>query len=225
VHPFTEQTQETIAALLRESLYEERGCKTDWLREIIDDFTTHEIVGKGYTGMLELENITHGMTRPCVIDVKLNCVGHDEQKRTRVMKKYAVSTSILYGFRITALQFYKAQDDLPTFYSKACSRYYDVKKTHERLGEFFRSEEHSGRPPVVDLAIAKIGEIAACLRQTCGFRFYSTSLLMAYDASAAKPVLRTKLIDFGRVAVVEEGGPDTVILSSLQHFTEFLEAL
>jgi hypothetical protein len=175
--------------------------------------------------MLELENITHGMARPCVIDVKLNCIGHDEQKRSHVIKKYAGSTAILYGFRIIALQFFKAQDDLPTFYSKACSRYYDVKKTQERLGEFFRLEEHSGRPPVVDLAIARIEEIAASLRNTCGFRFYSTSLLMAYDASALKPVFRTKLIDFGRVKFVEEGGPDTVILSSLQHFTEFLEAL
>jgi hypothetical protein len=175
-------------------------------------------------GLLELEDMTAGMVRPCVLDVKLNCVGHSRAKQAIVKRKYLHTTVFEHGFRICGLQFYKSQDNFPTFYSKSGSRCYDSSTTLKRLKEFFRADEGEGYPLLVSLAIARVDELIASLRKTWGFRFFSTSLLLAYDAVPNSHV-KAKLIDFGRVAEVHADEQDEVVIASLQSFKQFLEAI
>jgi hypothetical protein len=159
-----------------------------------------------------------------VLDVKLNCGGHSTAKQAIFKRKYLRTTAFEHGFRICGLQFYKSQDNSPTFYAKSGSWCYDSSTTLKRLKEFFRSDEGEGHPLLVRLAVARVDELIASLRKTWGFRFFSSSLLLVYDAVPNSPV-RAKLIDFGRVAEAGAEEQDEVVIASLQSFKQFLEAI
>ena len=57
---------------------------------------------------LVLQNLLYGYRKPCVLDIKLGTVLHDEdaseEKKTRMIKKAAESTSLQTGMRLTGFQ-------------------------------------------------------------------------------------------------------------------------
>eukprot|EP00359_Climacostomum_virens_P005814 CAMPEP_0204902418 /NCGR_PEP_ID=MMETSP1397-20131031/3655_1 /ASSEMBLY_ACC=CAM_ASM_000891 /TAXON_ID=49980 /ORGANISM="Climacostomum Climacostomum virens, Strain Stock W-24" /LENGTH=172 /DNA_ID=CAMNT_0052070921 /DNA_START=717 /DNA_END=1235 /DNA_ORIENTATION=- len=171
--------------------------------------------------MLELEDVTAGMTRPCVIDLKICDLGKTEAERAIIRKKYKGTTLIeCGGFLVTGMQYF--HNEVQVFHTKYEVYLLDVEQTRERLKKFFRSERL--RSPVIDLMIEKIREVVLSLMNTPDYRFYSSSLLLAYDASNYS-LAKAKLIDFGRTERIEGSGVDAESLGSLNSFIDFIDQL
>ncbi|XP_077274751.1 inositol polyphosphate multikinase-like [Temnothorax americanus] len=148
--------------------------------------TTELRVFNNRTKFLMLRNITKGMAEPCVIDIKIGSRTWDplatpEKRRTEELK-YAESKRT-YGFCITGYQVYSVLTGQLRKYDRDYGKQLGVAGVVEALDDFLNLIP--GKPvcrQLVSEILTYLYKIERLFNMQRKYRFYSSSLLVAYDA-------------------------------------------
>ncbi|KAM0726784.1 Inositol polyphosphate multikinase [Formica fusca] len=138
------------------------------------------------TKFLKLRDITEGMAEPCVMDIKIGRRTWDPlatpEKRATEELKYAESKRA-YGFCITGFQVYCLSTGRLKKFDRDYGKKLDAKGVVEALKTFLNitPERPACRQLIFEL-LSFLGRIMLLFRIQRKYRFYSSSLLVAYDA-------------------------------------------
>ncbi len=136
-----------------------------------------------------LEDLAHGLTRPCILDLKMGLKqrsirNYSERKIQSKHEKSISTTSHRLGFRLCGAQLYKDDDVNITFYNKYFGRLQDSEGTFSILKAFFESvSDRLLRDRIIELVLNKLEALRIIIRSLNGFRFWSGSLLLIIDSA------------------------------------------
>ncbi|KAG7208635.1 hypothetical protein KM043_014842 [Ampulex compressa] len=155
--------------------------------------TDLQISGRRVT-FLTLKDITDGMAEPCVMDIKIGRRTWDPlatpQKKATEELKYAESKRT-YGFCITGFQVYDLSSGQLKTFGKDYGKTLDAKGVVEALKIFLNiSPERPACRQLIVKLLSLLWKILLFFRTQRIFRFYSSSLLVAYDARRLRYCLR-----------------------------------
>ncbi|KMQ93265.1 inositol polyphosphate multikinase, partial [Lasius niger] len=156
--------------------------------------TTELRVFNKRTKFLKLRDITEGMAEPCVMDIKIGRRTWDPlatpEKRATEELKYAESKRA-YGFCITGFQVYCLSTGRLKKFDRDYGKKLDAKGVVEALKTFLNitPERPACRQLIFEL-LSFLGRIMLFFRIQQKYRFYSSSLLVAYDARKLRQCCR-----------------------------------
>ncbi len=136
---------------------------------------------------LLLENLVSKYRRPCVLDLKVGARQYADDvsasKKQRKISKANNTTLSSLGLRLCGMQVYSNKTGRYTCHNK----YYGRQLTHATFRatilQFFHPD-HGGevRMGVLDKLMAKLNDLRRVIESLDSFRFYTSSLLLTYDA-------------------------------------------
>ncbi|XP_049894542.1 inositol hexakisphosphate kinase 2-like isoform X2 [Epinephelus moara] len=134
-----------------------------------------------------LEDLTWRYTMPCVLDLKMGTqhYGNGVTEEKKAMKKHKCqhSTSNLIGVYIGGMQVYQCDAGQLMFINKFLGRRLTLQDFKEALFQFF----HSGRRLRRELfapVLRRLRELQVALEACDSYHFWSSSLLIIYDAAS-----------------------------------------
>lgn len=152
------------------------------------------------TPFLLLENVVAHYTRPCVLDLKIGTRQHgddaSESKRHRQLMKCRHSTSATLGVRVVGMQMYEAETKSYFYVEKQEGRRIDAAGFTGYVKRFIKC---CGRSRAARIR-QKLSKLRSLLAEFEGYRFFSASILIAFDAEAADSsdddAVKVCIIDF-----------------------------
>ncbi|KAI6042693.1 hypothetical protein EDC04DRAFT_2657852 [Pisolithus marmoratus] len=106
----------------------------------------------GTVATIVLENLTHGFHKPCILDVKLGTVLYDEdappEKKERMIRTAASTTSLSTGIRLTGFQVYANDHPDPVLTPKKYGKTITPEHLPDGIARFFPFRNLTSSTPV-----------------------------------------------------------------------------
>ncbi|KAH8266459.1 hypothetical protein KR044_000383 [Drosophila immigrans] len=199
---------------------------------------------------LQLEDLTHGMARPCVMDVKVGRRTWDPlssaQKREIEQQKYAMCKQNL-GLCLPGFQVYQAQPDGQTIlirHGRDYGKSLNVQGFRQALALFFNCHATAGhgQQQLLREVLRQLRGIHSWFKRQRLLHFYASSLLICYDYDRLShphsqqqngyrekppPVqwIRVRCIDFAHIFPAAEAQPDENYMFGLQSLIDIVESM
>lgn len=177
--------------------------------------------GKSTSHYIVLEDLTKGLDAACVCDLKIGRRGHDEQASTKKVLQQkalcAVTTSSSLGFRMCGMRYWR-KDETLVVRDKPWGAKLRDSTMRPALVEFLDNGENI-RFEAIDAWLPKLRAILSWFESQTSFHFYSSSVLLIYDAKGSETDVR--LVDFAHTEAAST--TDENYLFGLKTLVEILE--
>jgi len=135
---------------------------------------------KDNTKFLKLKDLTISYKEPSILDLKMGSMAYNSGKKSHQAAKLHQSTSASLGFRICGLSV-KTKNKTEYFFDKYWGRNIPADRISNALAIFFHNGEKI-RENLLEKYIRRLKYLHEVISESRGFRFFSTSLLLVYDA-------------------------------------------
>jgi len=145
---------------------------------------------------LIMDNLTHGLSRPHVMDLKMGTqqFGREEspEKVASKIAKVESTTSKTLGARIAGYQLYNEKTHKYVLKNKYWGRSLDDTSFYLALVEFVKDQSIGKvRRGVVKDILTQLDGLMAAIKSTC-WKFYGCSVLIVYDGNVSLPPPQTQ---------------------------------